>query len=39
MLKKETALVDTSNVNNYACGIMKSNFKLQSRNNKDCIIT
>jgi hypothetical protein len=31
-------LVDVFNVNNYACGIIKSNFKLQSRNNKGCII-
>jgi len=39
-LKKETVrvLVDAFNVNNYARGIIKSNFKLQSRNNKDCII-
>lgn len=31
-------MVDAFNVNNYARGIIKSNFKLQSRNNKDCII-
>jgi hypothetical protein len=38
-LKKETvrALVDAFNVNNYARGIIKTNFKLQSRN-EDCII-
>jgi hypothetical protein len=37
MPKKETvrALVDAFNVNNYARGIIKSSFKLQSRNNKD----
>jgi hypothetical protein len=40
MPKKETvrALVVAFNVNNYAHGIIKSNFKLQSGNNKDCII-
>ena len=31
-------MVDAFNVNNYARGIIKSNFKLQSGNNKDCII-
>jgi hypothetical protein len=40
MPKKETVkvLVDAFNLNNCAHGIIKSNFKLQSRNNKDCII-
>jgi len=39
-LKKEIvrAFVDAFNVNNYARGIIKTNFKLQSRNNEDCII-
>jgi nucleoside diphosphate kinase len=40
MPKKETvrALVDAFNVNNYARGIIKTNFKLQNRNNEECII-